>query len=258
MSEARTRYEKRGQVGAVVFDNPKALNALTWDMWRQLGEICTEIAGDKDLRVVTFRGEGGKAFISGTDIGGFLSFETGEDGVAYEREMDQYIGTVEALPMPTLAIVDGWAVGGGVAISFACDFRIATTNAKFGSPLGRTIGNCLSMKGYTRLVSIVGVPQAKRVLMLGEMLTARELKDLGVLLDAVEPEALERAVQDVVDRLTGMAPLSLKAAKEAIRRLTYAGIPDITDLIAEVYGSRDFKHGVRSFMDKSEKSWTGE
>jgi enoyl-CoA hydratase len=257
VSEGRLIYHKDGVVGRIVFDNPSALNALTWSMWKELGRVCEDIARDASLRVVTLRGAGGKAFLSGTDIGGFLSFETGQDGVEYEREMDRYISAVEALPFPTLAIVEGWAVGGGVALSGACDFRIAATTAKFGSPLGRTIGNCLSAKGYARLVRLVGVAQAKRMLMLGEIVPAAELKALGVLLDVVEPDDIDDAAAVLCERLAHMAPLTLKATKEAMRRQTYASVPDIDDLIAEVYGSEDFRNGVRRFVNKDKPLWKG-
>lgn len=258
MSDGRLIYRKDGVVGRIIFDNQPALNALTWSMWSELGRVCEEIAHDRSLRVVTLRGAGGKAFLSGTDIGGFLAFETGQDGVAYEREMDRYISAVEALPFPTVAIVEGWAVGGGVALSGACDFRIATTTARFGSPLGRTIGNCLSGKGYARLVRLVGVAQAKRMLMLGEMVPAEELMALGALLDVVEPDRIDAAADALCERLAAMAPLTLKATKEAMRRQTYAAVPDIDDLIAEVYGSEDFRNGVRRFVNKEKPSWKGE
>jgi enoyl-CoA hydratase len=226
-------------------------------VWRDLGEVDTELTKDRDVRVVTFRGAGGKAFISGTDITGFLSFDSGERGVAYEKEMDSYIGTVEALPQPTVAVVEGWAVGGGLAISFASDFRVTTTTAKFGSPLGRTIGNCLSMKGYARLVGHVGIAQAKRLLLLGEIATTQELQALGLITAVVEPEELDRTVDEICERLASMAPLTVKASKEAIRRLTYANLPDIEDLIDMVYGSEDFRNGVRNFVEKKKPEWAG-
>jgi enoyl-CoA hydratase/carnithine racemase len=203
------------------------------------------------------RGAGGKAFISGTDIGGFLSFESGQRGVEYERQVDIYIGAVEAMPQPTVAIVEGWAVGGGLALAFASDFRIATPNAKFGSPLGRTIGNCLSMKGYARLVSHVGIAQAKRILMLGEMITATELQALGLINVVAEPDVLDGAVDEMCEKLASMAPLTIKSSKEAIRRLTYANLPNIEDLIEMVYGSEDFRMGVRNFVEKKKPEWTG-
>jgi enoyl-CoA hydratase len=257
MSDGRVLYEKTGRVGQVTFDNPKAHNALSVAMWRELADINTKVAKDSDVRVVTYRGAGGKSFISGTDITGFLKFESGQDGVAYEAEMDRCIGTVEEMPQPTVAIVDGWAVGGGIAVAFCCDFRIVTPNARFGSPLGKTIGNCLSMRGYTRLVANVGVIQAKRILLAGEMVGADEAKALGLVYDVVEIDALDAAVATLCQTLSEAAPLTVSTSKAAMRRLLYNNPPNLDDLVAEVYASEDFKMGVRNFLEKKPRDWAG-
>ena len=257
MSEGVTRYEKIGPVGRIIFDRPAAYNSLTWDMWRGLGEACAALAADRDIRVVTLRGAGGKAFVAGTDIAGFQSFTDGQQGVAYEAEMDSYVGAVEALPQPTIAIVDGWAVGGGLALSFASDFRIAATGARFGSPLARTIGNCLSARGYARLVQHAGIAVAKRLLLGAEIIGADEMKALGLLNDLVAPDQVDAAVEALVERLLTHAPLTMQVSKEAIRRLSAASQPDIDDLIATIYGSADFAEGVRSFLAKEKPAWTG-
>ncbi|MFS0773163.1 enoyl-CoA hydratase [Sphingomonas sp. 1P08PE] len=257
MSQGTTRYEKAGPIGRIVFDRPEAYNSLTWDMWRGLGEACAAIAADRDIRVVTLRGVGGKAFVAGTDIAGFQSFTDGEQGVAYEAEMDSYVGAVEALPQPTIAIVDGWAVGGGLALSFASDFRIAATGARFGSPLARTIGNCLSARGYARLVQHAGIAVAKRLLLGAEIIGADEMKSLGLLNDVVAPGDVDAAVDALVERLLGHAPLTMAVSKQAIHRLSVANQPDIDDLIATIYGSADFAEGVRSFLAKEKPVWTG-
>ncbi|HEX8484446.1 enoyl-CoA hydratase [Sphingomonas sp.] len=257
MSEGVTRYEKIGPVGRIIFDRPAAYNSLTWDMWRGLGEACAALAADRDIRVVTLRGTGGKAFVAGTDIAGFQSFTDGQQGVAYEAEMDSYVGAVEALPQPTIAIVDGWAVGGGLALSFASDFRIAATGARFGSPLARTIGNCLSARGYARLVQHAGIAIAKRLLLGAEIIGADEMKALGLLNDLVAPDQVDAAVDGLVERLLTHAPLTMQVSKEAIRRLSVANQPDIDDLIATIYGSADFAEGVRSFLAKEKPEWTG-
>lgn len=257
MTEPRIIYERVGDVASIVFDNKAAHNALTAQMWYDLRDTCREIAKDRSIRVVTFRGAGGKAFISGTDISGFTQFTSGADGLAYESKMDDCIAAVEALPQPTVAIVEGWAVGGGLAISCVCDFRIVTPSAKFGSPLARTIGNCVSAKGYARLVQHVGIPQAKRMVMLGDMLTGEELLGLGFVLAVVPDAELDAAVDELCKRLAGMAPLTIEVSKEAMRRLTYAQVPDMDDLVTRIYGSNDFRNGVRNFLDKKPQTWTG-
>lgn len=258
MSEGRVRCERREGVAHILFDRPAAHNALTSAMWHELADHCGVIARDGDVRAVTFRGAGDKAFISGNDISGFLDFETGADGVAYEREVGACVDAVEQLPQPTIALVNGWAVGGGLAISLACDFRLATAPSRFGSPIARTIGNCLSAKGYARILRHVGPAVAKRMLLLGEMLTAEEMAALGLMHAIVAADDLGAAGDALAARLKDNAPLTMRATKEAFRRLAYADLPDMDDLIADVYGSRDFQQAVRSFMAKEKPVWKGE
>ena len=258
MSDGVVRFEKDGAIGRIVFDRPAARNAMTWAMYDQLGAICATLAAERNVRVVVLRGTGGKAFVAGTDIGGFADFSSGEDGVAYENKMDGYLAGVEALPMPTIAVVEGYAVGGGLAIASACDFRIATPDARFGAPIARTIGNCLSAKGYARLAGVLGIARAKRLLLLGEMIGADEARAAGFLSEIVPPENLDAVVSDLCERLVKSAPLTQEASKEALRRLTYANVPDMDDLIRRVYGSEDFRRGVRGFLGKTPPEWTGE
>ena len=256
----QTILERDGAIAHVRFDNPAMHNALTHQMWVDLHDICVALAADPAIRVVTFRGTGGKAFISGTDISSFADFTSGEQGVDYEREIDVFMGAVDRIPATTIAIVDGWAVGGGINISCACDFRVATPNAKFGSPIGRTIGNCLSASSVARVGGATGVQIAKRMVLLGEFITAQEMLDSGFLYKMVEPEELDAAVEALVQRASENAPLTTKTTKETIRLMTYDGLPDIQQLISDVYGSNDFRRGVHDFLAKTKKTpiWTGD
>jgi len=111
MTDGEVRYSRDGAIATVIFDRPAARNAMTWRMYEQLGEACARIRSDDGLRVAVFRGAGGKSFIAGTDIAQFQAFESGEDGIAYEAKMEDYIGDVETLPVPTLAVIEGFAIG---------------------------------------------------------------------------------------------------------------------------------------------------
>jgi len=226
-------------------------------MYEQLAEACVRAAADRELRAVVMRGVGGKAFIAGTDIGQFRSFKCAADGIEYERKMEPYLAAIEALPMPTLAVVEGWAIGGGLAIAAACDLRIATPGTRFGVPIARTLGNCLSVANYARLVAALGVSRAKKMLLLAENLPADEALAAGFLAEIVAPEALEARIAALTARLAGGAPITLRVTKEAIRRLLHAGMPDGEDLIAQAYGSADFRTGVEAFLAKQEPRWTG-
>ena len=259
MKQGRVICEREGVVARVLFSNPGAHNALTHEMWLELQDHCTRMADDSDIRVVVFRGEGGKAFVSGTDISGFASFSSGAEGLAYERGIDDCMEAVDALPMATIAVVDGWAVGGGLNIASACDFRLATPTARFGSPLGRTIGNCLSMSSYARIVSAIGAAAARRMLLLGEMLTAQELLDSGFLYRVVDSSQLENELKALCGLAAANAPLTTGVTKEALRRWRNGNLPSIDDLIELVYGSADFKLGVRHFLagNRTPPDWSG-
>lgn len=259
MTDARLIYEKRGNQAHIRFSNPAAHNALTSAMWHELRDAARDIAADPSIRVAVFRGVGGKAFISGTDISKFADYETGQQGVDYERDIDECMGAVDAIPCTTIAVVEGWAVGGGINISSACDFRIATRDARFGSPIGRTIGNCLSAASLARIGGAVGVQRARRMVLLGEMLTAEELCASGFLLRIVEREALDAEAEALAVRAAENAPLTTRATKEMLRRMTFGVLPDVEDLIAQVYGSADFRQGVADFLARTRKvpDWTG-
>ena len=257
MTDGEVRYARDGQVATVIFDRPAARNAMTWRMYEQLHEICTRVRGEKDLRVVVFRGAGGKAFIAGTDIAQFQAFRSGEDGIAYEQKMEIYVSAVETLPMPTLAVIEGFAIGGGLAIAAACDLRIGTPSARFGVPIARTLGNCLSVANYARLVAALGASSAKRILLLAENLSAEEALAGGFLSEIVDPAALDHRIADITNRLAHHAPITMQVSKEAIRRILQAGLPDGDDLVRACYGSDDFRAGVRAFMEKREAQWTG-
>lgn len=257
-AEGQVSLTREGTVATVLFDRPAARNAMTSEMYARFDAICAELAGDASLRAVVLRGAGGKAFVAGTDIARFLDFETGEEGVAYERKMDSHMAGLAAIPVPTLAVIEGSAVGGGLAMAASCDIRIATPDARFGVPIARTLGNCLSIVNYARLLAGFGEGRAKRMLLLGDLLDAEEALAAGFLTRIVPREALEEEIAAITTRLVENAPLTMKASKEALRRLGRHELPEADDLIARVYASTDFKIGVRAFLAREKPDWKGE
>ena len=257
MNEGAVRYQRDGLVARITFDRPEARNAMTWSMYDQLGAACDRVRADSEVRAVVFRGAGGKAFVAGTDIGQFRDFKSGEDGVDYERRMAGYLAAVEALPVPTLAVIEGWAIGGGLAIAAACDLRVATPGSRFGVPIARTLGNCLSIANYAALVAVLGLARTKRMLLLAENLAAEELLGAGFLAEIIPAAELDARVEQLCSRLAGNAPITMRVTKESLRRLLHAGLPGGEDLVRECYGSKDFRTGVESFMEKRDPVWTG-
>jgi enoyl-CoA hydratase len=247
----------RDGVASVVFDRPAARNAMTWAMYERLNDVCEQLKSDPAVRVVTFRGAGGQAFVAGTDIEQFTTFRSGDEGVAYEKQIDQCIARLESLPMPAVAVIEGWTIGGGLAIATACDFRLATTGSRFGVPIAKTLGNCLSVANLSRLVAVFGVPRVKRMLMLAEVLTAEEALDCGFLLERVEPGEIDAVAAALCQRLAALAPVTQSVSKEGLRRLVSSSLPPDEDLIRRCYGSADFHHGVAAFVEKKSPVWKG-
>jgi enoyl-CoA hydratase len=244
-------------VASVVFDRPAARNAMTWAMYEQLAAICDGLVNEPAVRVVCLRGAGGEAFVAGTDIEQFKAFKDGRAGVDYEQRIDAGIAGLESLPMPTVAVIEGWAVGGGLAIATACDIRIATPSARLGVPIAKTLGNCLSMANLARLVAAFGRPRAQRMLIGAEILRAEECLACGYLAELVPAESIDAAAADLCRRLASLAPVTQAVTKEALRRLLMQNLPDATDLIVRSYGSDDFREGVKAFSEKRSPAWRG-
>jgi len=248
---AELLLERRGALAILTFNRPAAHNAMTWAMYDGLAAACDTVDADPELRVLVLRGAGGKAFVAGTDITQFQAFRTGEDGIRYEQRMERVVARLEAVAKPTVAAIAGVAAGGGAAIALACDLRYCTPESRIGVPIARTLGNCLSMTNYARLVDLLGPARTKEALFRARMLTADEALAGGLVNEIVPSDRLEAHVEAVAREIAGHAPITLRVTKEAIRRLlaTRRG-PEIDDLIAETYASADFHEGVRAFVDK--------
>ena len=261
MSEGTVHLSISDGIASVLFDRPQARNAMTWAMYEQLGQIGDTLHADASVRVVTFRGVGGQAFVAGTDIEQFKAFgvrrDSGEDGVAYERQIEQCIHKLESLPMPSVAVIEGWAIGGGLAIATACDFRIATAGTRFGVPIAKTLGNCLSVANLARLSAVWGMPRVKRMLMLAEIISADEALACGFLLQLSEASEVDAVLLRLCERLRALAPVTQSVTREGLRRITAQGLPADEDLIRRCYGSADFREGVDDFVAKRQPVWKG-
>jgi enoyl-CoA hydratase/carnithine racemase len=245
-------------VASVVFNRPQARNAMTWAMYEQLVSIGQQLNAGGSVRVAVFRGAGGQAFVAGTDIEQFTAFQSGEDGVAYERQIEACIELLCGLPMPTVALVEGWCVGGGLAIATACDFRLATPGAKFGVPIARTLGNCLSIQNVARLRAAFGAQRVKRMLMLAEFIEADEALACGYLHALAAPDRIDAAASALTDQLGALAPVTQRVSKAALERLTTHDLAASDDLIRAAYGSDDFHEGVAAFVARRSPVWSGQ
>jgi enoyl-CoA hydratase/carnithine racemase len=257
MDQGEVRYEQEGGVVRLTFAREAARNAMTWKMYDELDAACDRIKDDRSVRAVVLRGEGHRAFIAGTDISQFADFETGDDGIAYEARVESITEKLERLPQPTVAVVEGYAVGGGLIISAVCDLRICSTSARFGMPVARTLGNCLSMANYARLSWMVGPAHTKALVMRADFIDAQTALQTGLATEVHEPDELDSRVDELSDQLATQAPLTMWATKESIRRLVVDDIPDNSDIVQRVYGSVDFKEGNAAFVEKRSAQWQG-
>jgi enoyl-CoA hydratase/carnithine racemase len=214
-------------------------------MYDRLVEHCEAVDADDEIRVMVLRGAGGRAFVAGTDIRQFADFKSAQDGLIYEARIDEVLDRLEAVRKPTVALVDGFAMGSGLAISAACDLRVITADAKFGMPIARTVGNCLSMANYARLADAVGAARLKQVIFLARPILAQEASDIGFAILADDAEA---HVSQLVETLADHSPTTLWVTKEALRRAR--PVPDGDDLVLEAYGSPGFRANVQRFLDR--------
>jgi enoyl-CoA hydratase len=245
-----------GPVLTMLFNRPERRNAMTWAMYDRLGEVCDEVDNDDSIRVLVLRGAGGKSFVAGTDINQFTAFETKEDGLEYERAGEERGGRVDRVKKPVIACIEGFAVGGGFAMAAGCDIRIATPGSKFGIPIARTLGNCLNMANYARLVDLMGPSRAKAMIFMAKLLTAEEAHQIGFVHEIVEPDKIADRVAEIAHEIATFAPITLYVTKEMIRRVQEHRRPSGgEDLIELTYGSEDFREGVRAFLEKRKPEW---
>jgi enoyl-CoA hydratase/carnithine racemase len=231
---------------------------MTFEMYDALHALCDRLDADAAVRVVILRGAGDKAFVSGTDIRQFQAFKTKEDALGYEARISRVLTRIAGLTKPSIAMIQGDAVGGGLFMSLACDLRLAAEHARFGAPIARTLGNFAAPVSLALMIATVGPVRAREMILTARLIAAPEAKTLG-LADEVHPlAALEARARELAARIAEHAPLTMAAVKEATRRHIAAVTPkDLEDLILSCYLSQDFQEGVRAFLEKRKANWQG-
>ncbi|MBO6758386.1 MAG: enoyl-CoA hydratase/isomerase family protein [Roseibium sp.] len=250
--------ELKGTTLWITFNRPEARNALTFAMYEQLADQCANAPTDGSVKAMVIKGAGGKAFAAGTDMTQFRGFKTAEDALKYEDDIARILSAVDQCPVPTVAAIHGACTGGGASIAAACDIRIASARLKFGFPIARTLGNCLSAGNLARLSELLGAGRVREMVFTARLLEADEALSVGLVSQVLPDEAalLDRAAM-LADELAGMAPLTLRATKEAMRRNREAFAVDDADLITLCYMSEDFKNGMEAFLAKAKPEWRG-
>jgi enoyl-CoA hydratase/carnithine racemase len=226
-------------------------------MYDALYRTCLRIRSDPTVRCFVLRGLAGGAFAAGTDINHFRAVGSGEAGVEYEDAFRRVLDGILDLPVPTLAVIEGHAIGGGLLLAAACDLRLCTHQATFGVPIARTVGNCISQFSFELLASRLGAARTMQLLLTADLLDAASMVTAGFAIAVVDPAQLEERVRALTNRFHELAPLTIRAAKVADQRHR-AHAPESEDFIRMCYASVDFAEGVAAFLEGRRPVWHGE
>ncbi len=249
--------DRDGAVMTITLNRPEKFNALTFPMYTRLAELCSTVPAD--VRAIVITGAGGKAFAAGTDINQFRAFKSPEDGLGYEKRVDEILSAIEKCQVPMIAAIAGACTGGGGAISACCDMRIATKDMKFGFPIARTLGNCLSATSLQRLTALIGTARTIDLVFTSRLMLAEECLAAGLVTELLDDHvALMTRAKALAQQIASYAPLTISTTKVLMRRIRDASPKvDDHDLVAKVYMSADFREGLDAFLTKRKPTWTG-
>ena len=252
---------KEAGVGIVTFNNPERHNAVSLEMWEAAKEMLDAFAADSEVRVVVLTGAGGKAFVSGADISKFASERASIEATrAYDVITAATFGAIYEFPKPTIAMIRGYCVGGGVGLASCCDLRICSDNSRFAVPAAK-LGLGYAYIGLKRLVDIVGQSYAKEIFYTARQFDAQEAHAMG-LVNRVVPEAeLESYVKSITDMICANAPLTIKAVKftvgEILKDESERDVGRVAKMVEACFASRDYTEGRTAFMEKRKPVFTG-
>ena len=252
---------KDGRVGYVIFNNPERHNAVSLDMWAAAGEMLDDFRNDNNIAVVVVTGAGGKAFVSGADISKFGDERANKEAVAhYNTTVERAYTRLHEFPKPTIAMIRGYCIGGGMGLATCCDIRICTEGSKFAVPAAK-LGLGYAYRGLKRLVDVVGPSFAMEIFYTARQFTAAEALAMGLVNRVLPDGELERYVKDYADTIAGNAPLTIKAVKAVISEMTKdESTRDLARAQAAVdacFKSRDYEEGRKAFMEKRKPVFSG-
>ncbi len=252
---------KDGRVGYVIFNNPERLNAVSLEMWAATSQILDGFAKDDEVRVVVLTGAGGKAFVSGADISKFESERSTLDATRiYNATVEKAYAGVQEFPKPTIAMIRGYCIGGGLGLAVCCDLRICSDNSRFAVPAAK-LGLGYSYAGLRRLIDIIGPAFAREIFFTARQFDAEEARLMGLVNRAVPQAELEAYVKDYAEAIAGNAPLTVKAVKyivgEVMKDESKRNVARCAEMVEQCFASNDFIEGRRAFMEKRKPAFTG-
>jgi enoyl-CoA hydratase/carnithine racemase len=253
--------EKRGRVGLLVFNNPERHNAVSLEMWRAADGMLDDFLGDAGVRVVVLTGAGGKAFVSGADISKFEDERATEEAVkVYNEAVERMYGRIYGLKKPTIAMIRGYCIGGGLGLAACCDIRVANEKARFSLPAAR-LGLGYGYSGLRRFLDTFGPAVTKEIFFTARQYDAQEALRMGMVNHVVSDDELEPKVMEMADSIADNAPLTVAAVKQIVQEaMKDAGERDLAKceaLVRACFASRDYVEGRRAFLEKRKPAFIG-
>ncbi|MGH6948114.1 MAG: enoyl-CoA hydratase [Kiloniellales bacterium] len=254
-------FRKEGAIGHVVFNNPEKYNAVSLEMWGAVEDVLADFAKDNSVRVAVLSGAGGKSFVSGADISKFEKERGSADAVRhYNARIKDVYEKVVAFPKPTIAMIDGFCLGGGLAFAVSCDLRFCSSKSKFGLPAAR-LGLGYPFEGLKRLVDTVGIGAARDIVFSARRLDAAEAYNIGLVQKVLEASELEAFVTNYATTVAKNAPLTVASLKfitgEILKDPGERDMKKCHDMVAACFASEDYIEGRTAFNEKREPRFKG-
>jgi len=252
---------KEGHVGYVIFNNPERRNAVSLEMWEATAKILADFGNDNDIRVVVLTGAGDKAFVSGADISKFENERANEEAVArYNQTVERANAAIYDYPKPTIAMIRGYCIGGGVGLALCCDLRICSDDSRFAVPAAR-LGLGYPYHGLKKLVDVVGVAFAKEIFYTARQFDAEEARMMGLVNRVVKAAELDAYVKKYAETIGENAPMTIATTKfiigEVVKDESKRDLARCAAMVKNCFESSDYTEGRRAFMEKRKPAFTG-
>lgn len=253
--------EQSGDIARIVFNQPEKRNAVSLEMWEAVEAAAKRFAEDDSVRILVLSGAGGKAFVSGADISKFESERASAESVAhYNAATKRVYDIIEAFPKPTIAQIDGYCIGGGVALSLSCDLRICGESSQFAVPAAK-LGLGYGYEGINRLVNVVGPAFAKEIFFTARRFTSAEAREMGLVNRVVPDDRVAQVTEETAQTIAANAPMTVNSVKYIVGQIvapeSETDRAECARLVQACFESEDYKEGRKAFMEKRKPNFVG-